>query len=88
MAPDSNGESLSDTVMPPSITTGVEATLSPSTKAVLPPLVVTSGASLIAVTVMLAVSLALEKAVAPPVALASTLVPCCPAVAPLWSQAR
>ena len=82
------GESESASVKPLSTTTGVEVTVSASVKATVPPLVVTVGASLTAVTVTLAVSLAAEKAVLPPVALALTFVPCWPAVAPLWSQPR
>ena len=46
---------------------------------------VRAGASLTAVTVMEAVSVAVEKAVVPPLVLASTLVPADPVV---WSHAR
>ncbi|MND76506.1 hypothetical protein D3C80_681540 [compost metagenome] len=80
--------SESASVNPLSMITGVETTLLPSLNAVVPPLVVTCGASLTAVTVTLAVSLATEKAPVPPDSAVSTLVPCCPAVRPDWSQAR
>ncbi|MNP66109.1 hypothetical protein D3C76_1617700 [compost metagenome] len=50
--------------------------------------VTTVGASSTAVTASVAMSTLLENGLLPPVTLASTLVPCRPALLPVWSQAR
>ena len=82
------GPSASIMLRPLSMTTGIDVVLLPSVQVRLPPLPVRVGASLTAVTVMLAVLNPTENGVMPPAEDATTLLPCMPLVLPVWSQAR